>query len=140
MSRRIVSYILFCAVAVYATGLPQFVHNLVEHQGYALWTFTGSAASHGPCCSHTCPTGPISAQHDAHSADACDEENEGGCDGSHDCDVCAMLATSFAAAVAPVKVVQLHGLLPQNPSIAHAVVHLAERTEPHAPRGPPNRI
>jgi len=134
MSRRIVSYILFCAVAVYATGLPQFVHNLVEHNGYAVWTFTGSTAGHGACCSHACPV----SQHVANACD--DEEHEGGCDGTHDCDVCAMLATSFAAAAVPVRVVQLHGLLPQDASVTHAVVYLAARTEPHAPRGPPSRI
>lgn len=132
MTRRVVTYLLFAAVVVYGTGLPRLVHYLVDHQG---WGMGGAAAAHVGCCSHTCQIHPVAQQVDAESG--AEEERQGDCGDTHDCNVCAMLACSFAAVSVVASVMQLHSGSPDLAGTAPRSVTLSQCTEPHIPRGPP---
>lgn len=133
MTRRVITYLLFAAVVVYGTGLPRLVHYLVDHQG---WGIGGAVATaHVGCCSHTCQIHSVAQQNDVEAGE--DEEHQGGCGDTHDCNVCAMLACSFAAVSMVASVMQLHGSLPDLAGPAPRSIALSLRTEPHIPRGPP---
>jgi hypothetical protein len=132
MIRKVVTYLLFAAVVVYGTGLPRLVHYLVDHQG---WGMGGAAVAHVGCCSHTCQIHPVAQQDDVEAG--VEEEHQGDCGDTHDCNVCAMLACSFAAVSVVASVMQLHGGLPALADPAPRSITLSLRTEPHIPRGPP---